>query len=58
MHTKSSVVGRVAAICVAVETIVFGFSLIWGLIFHSQFDQTLGYVASFFLAPTVVVMMA
>ena len=51
-------IGRVAAISIAIETIVFAFSLFWGLIFHTEFDQNLGYIASLLLAKSVVVMMA
>ncbi len=54
----SSAIGRTAAVSIAVETIVFAFSLVWGVIFHTEFDQILGYVASFFLAASVVVLMA
>ncbi len=51
-------IGRIAAISIVVETVVFAFSLVWGLIFHSEFDQNLGYAASLLLAISVVIMMA
>ncbi len=51
-------IGRAAALSIAVETLIFAFSLVWGLIFHTEFDQNLGYVASLFLAVSVVIMMA
>ena len=54
----SFVIGRAAALSIAVETIVFAFSLIWGVIFHTEFDQNLGYIASLLLAISVVIMMA
>jgi hypothetical protein len=50
--------GRAAALSIAIETIVFAFSLIWGLLFDTEFDQNLGYVASLFLAVSVVILMA
>ena len=52
------VIGRVAALSIAIETVIFAFSLIWGVIFHTEFDKYLGYIASLFLAVSVVVMMA
>jgi len=51
-------IGQVAAISIAIETIVFAFSLVWGLMFHTEFDQNLGYIASLLLAISVVIMMA
>ena len=51
-------IGRAAALSIAIETIVFAFSLVWGLIFHTEFDQNLGYIASLLLAISVVIMMA
>lgn len=54
----ASTIGRAAALCVAIETIIFAFSLIWGLIFHTEFDQILGYIASLLLAVSFVMMMA
>lgn len=57
-ESVGSPIGQTAAVCIAIETIVFAFSLIWGVIFHTEFDQILGYIASFFLAASVVVMMA
>lgn len=50
--------GRTAALSVAIETGAFAFSLVWGLIFHSEFDKNLGYAASLLLAISVVIMMA
>ncbi len=54
----SFVIGRAAALSTAIDTILFAFSLIWGVIFHTGFDKNLGYIASFFIAASVVVMMA
>jgi hypothetical protein len=54
----SFVIGRVAALTIAIETIIFAFSLIWGVMFHTEFDRNLGYIASFLLAVSVVTMMA
>ena len=54
----SFVIGRAAALSIAVETIVFAFSLIWEVIFHSVFAQNLGYIASLLIAISVVIMMA
>ena len=54
----SSMIGRAAALAVAIETIIFAFSLIWGVIFHTELDQNLGYIASLLLAISVVIMMA
>jgi hypothetical protein len=51
-------IGRAAVLAVLIETLVFAFSLVWGLIFHSQFDQILSYIASLLLAVSVVTMMA
>jgi hypothetical protein len=51
-------IGRAAALSIAIETLIFAFSLIWGVIFHTEFDQNLGYVASLFLAVSVGIMMA
>ena len=53
-----STIGRVAALSIAVETTVFALTLIWGILFHTQFDQILGYIASLLLAISVVVLMA
>jgi hypothetical protein len=52
------VIGRVAALSIAVETIVFAFSLILEVIFPSEFAKNLGYIASLFIAISVVIMMA
>jgi len=54
----SLIIGRAAALFIAIETIIFAFSLIWGVIFHTEFDQNLGYIASLLLAISVVIMMA
>jgi hypothetical protein len=51
-------IGRMASLSIAIETIVFAFSLVWRLIFHTEFDQNLGYIASLLLAISVVIMMA
>jgi multisubunit Na+/H+ antiporter MnhB subunit len=59
MHKNYNLeIGRVAAIFIVIETIVFAFSLIWGVIFHTEFDQNLGFIASLLLAVSVVIMMA
>jgi len=54
----SFVIGRMAALAIAVVTIVFAFSLIWEVIFRSVFAQNLGYITSLLLAIGVVIMMA
>jgi hypothetical protein len=54
----SFVIGRAAALAIAVETIVFAISLIWEVINLSEFAKNLGYVASLLLAISVVIMMA
>ena len=54
----NSAIGRVVSISIAVETIIFAFSLLWGIIFHTEYDQIIGYLASLFLAASVVVLMA
>jgi hypothetical protein len=54
----SSVIGRVAALSIAIETIVFALSLIWEVIAPSVIVQNLGYIASLLLAVSVVTMMA
>jgi hypothetical protein len=53
----SSAIGRIAAIFIVIETIVFAFSLVWGILFHSDFDKDLGYIASLLLAISVVILM-
>jgi len=53
----SFVIGRAAALAIAVETIVFAVSLIWEVINYSEFAKNLGYVASLLLAISVVIMM-
>ena len=54
----SLAIGRVAALLIAVETTVFAVSLIWEMIFLSEFAKNLGYVASLLIAPSVVIVMA
>ena len=54
----TSLIGRRAALSIVIETLVFAFSLIRGVIFHTEFDQNLGYIASLLLAISVVIMMA
>lgn len=51
-------IGRTAALAMAIVTIVFAISLIWEVINLSEFAKNLGYVASFLLAISVVIMMA
>ena len=53
----SSAIGRVAALSIAVETVVFALSLIWEVISPSVLAQNLGYIASLLLAISVVTMM-
>jgi len=52
------VIGRAAALSIAIETIVFAFSLIWEVIFPTEFTKNLGYIASLLIAISVVIMMA
>ena len=54
----SLILGRVAALAIAIATIVFAISLIWEMINLSEFAKNLGYVASILLALGVVIMMA
>jgi hypothetical protein len=54
----SFVIGRAAALSIAVVTIVFAFSLIWEVINLSEFAKNLGYIASLLIAISVVIMMA
>ena len=54
----SFVIGRAAALSIAVETIVFAFSLIWEVILPTEFAKNLGYIASLLIAISVVIMMA
>jgi len=59
MNKKFSfVIGRAAALAIAVVTIVFAISLIWEVINLSEFAKNLGYVASLLIAISVVIMMA
>ncbi len=54
----SCLIGRAAAIMVAIETIVFAISLIWELVTPSEIARNLGYIASMLIAPSVVILMA
>jgi hypothetical protein len=54
----SFVIGRAAALAMAIVTITFAISLIWEVINLSEFAKNLGYVASLVLAISVVFMMA
>jgi hypothetical protein len=54
----SFVIGRAAALSIAIVTIVFAISLIWEVINLSEFAKNLGYVASILIAIGVVIMMA
>jgi hypothetical protein len=54
----SFVIGRAAALAMAIVTITFAISLIWEVINLSEFAKNLGYVASLLLAISVVIMMA
>lgn len=52
------VIGRAAALAMAIVTTVFAISLIWEVINSSEFAKNLGYVSSLLLAISVVIMMA
>ena len=54
----SFVIGRAAALSIAVETTVFAFALIWEVILPTEFAKNLGYIASLLIAISVVIMMA
>ena len=54
----SFVIGRAAALSIAITTIVFAISLIWEVISPTAFPKNLGYVASILIAIGVVIMMA
>ena len=54
----SLIIGRSAALAIAIATIIFAISLIWEMINLSEFAKNLGYVACIILAPSVVIMMA
>ena len=54
----SFVIGRAAALSIAITTIVFAISLIWEVISPSAFAMNLGYIASILIAISVVIMMA
>jgi hypothetical protein len=59
MNKKISlVIGRAAALSIAVETIVFALSLIWEILCPAEFAINLGYIASLLIAISVVIMMA
>jgi hypothetical protein len=59
MNKNSSfVIGRVAALSIAISTIIFAVSLIWEMINLSEFAKNLGYIASIFIALSVVIIMA
>jgi hypothetical protein len=53
----SSSVGRGASIAVAVETILFAVSLVFGLFDRTELGPISGYVVCIFLAASIVVMM-
>ena len=54
----SFTIGRAVALMIAVETTVFAISLIWKVIVPSEFAINVGYLSSFLIAPSVVIMMA
>ena len=54
----SLVIGRVAALLIAVETVVLALSLIWEVIYPAEIAINLGYIASLLIAISVVIMMA
>lgn len=54
----SFVIGRAAALAIAVVTVVFAISLIWEMINLSEFTKNLGYVTGILIAIGVVIMMA
>ena len=54
----SFLIGRAAALVIALVTIVFAITLIWEVKNYSEFAKNLGYVASLLLAISVVIMMA
>ncbi len=59
MNSDSSIViGRSAALAIAIETIVFAVALVWEVIVPSEFAKILGYVASLLIAISVVAMMS
>ena len=55
---SSFIIGFIAAISIAVMTTIFAISLIWEMINLSEIAKYLGYIASIFLAISVVIMMA
>jgi hypothetical protein len=52
------VIGRSAALAIAIATIVFAVALVWEVIVPSEFAKNLGYVASLLIAISVVAMMS
>jgi len=55
---SSFVIGRSAALAIAIATIVFAVALVWEVIVPSELAKNLGYVACILLAISVVIMMA
>ena len=53
----SFAIGRAAALGITIVTILFAISLIWEVLYRSEFAKNLGYVASLLLAIFVVIMM-
>lgn len=51
-------IGRIAALAIAMETIIFSVSLVWEVLIPSEFPKNLGYIASLLLAVSVVIMMS
>jgi hypothetical protein len=54
----SLIIGRTAALVMAIVTIIFAISLIWEVINLSEFAKNLGYVVCILLAISVVIVMA
>jgi hypothetical protein len=54
----SFVIGRAAALAIAIETIVFAISLVWEMISPTELPKILGYIASLLIAVSVVIMIA
>ena len=55
---SSSSIGRITALLIAYETIIFAISLIWEFINQSELASDLGYFSSLLIAGSVVMMMA
>lgn len=53
----SFLIGRAAALAMAIVTIVFAVSLVWEVVNRSELAKNIGYVASLLLAISVVIMM-